>query len=27
MSAATPGSPTGDSHGTMVSDVLPFVYE
>jgi hypothetical protein len=27
ISATTPGSPTGDSHGTMVTDVLPFAYE
>jgi len=25
--AMTPGSPTGDSHGTLVTDVLPFSYE
>ena len=23
----TPGSPTGDSHGTLVTDVLPFSSE
>jgi hypothetical protein len=27
LSTTTPGSSTGDSHGTMVTDVLPFAYE
>ena len=27
MGAATPGSPTGDSTGTLITDVLPFAYE
>jgi hypothetical protein len=27
ISTAPPGSPTGDSHGILVTDVLPFAYE
>ncbi len=27
ISTSPPGSPTGDSHGTLVTDVLPFAYE
>jgi hypothetical protein len=27
ISTAPPASPTGDSHGTLVTDVLPFAYE